>query len=68
MSPVVLDNTMSVDGFVAAPDDPPGRGLGDHGEVLHYWVFGRPWTYENLEGQERKLGASKGNDKRCSTR
>ena len=45
MSQVMLDITMSLDGFVAAPNDERGRGLGDGGEVLHYWVFGGPWTY-----------------------
>ncbi len=24
----------------------PGRGLGDGGERLHYWVFGGPWSYD----------------------
>jgi hypothetical protein len=52
MTQVVLDITMSLGGFVTAPHDEPGRGLGDHGEVLHYWVFGRRWTYEN-QGQGR---------------
>ncbi len=45
MSSVVLDITMSLDGFVTAPNDGPGRGVGDDGECLHYWVFGGPWTY-----------------------
>src|SRR5215210_9271004 len=39
--------TTSVDGYVAGPDDGPGKGLGEGGERLHYWVFGGPWTYEN---------------------
>ena len=25
--------------------DGPGKGLGEGGERLHYWVFGGPWTY-----------------------
>ena len=37
---------MSMDGFVAGPNDRLGAGLGDGGERLHYWVFGGPWTYE----------------------
>lgn len=45
MSRVVANITISLDGFVAGPNDGPGRGLGDGGEVLHHWVFGRPWTY-----------------------
>ncbi len=42
-----LGITTSVDGFVAGPHDRPGRGLGDHGEALHYWVFGRRWSYDD---------------------
>ena len=38
--------TTSVDGYVAGPDDVPGKGLGEGGERLHYWVFGGPWTYD----------------------
>jgi dihydrofolate reductase len=46
MGHVVLDITMSLDGFVTAPNDGPSAGLGENGEVLHYWVFGGPWTYD----------------------
>jgi dihydrofolate reductase len=49
---VIIDITMSLDGFVAAPNDGPGRGLGDRGEILHYWVFGGPWTYDDRPDQE----------------
>lgn len=45
MGQVVLDITMSLDGFVTVPNDGQAGGLGDDGEVLHYWVFGGPWTY-----------------------
>ena len=37
---------MSVDGYIAGPDDGPGKGLGEGGERLHYWVFGGPWSYD----------------------
>lgn len=47
MSKLIADITMSLDGYVAGPNDRPGQGLGEGGEVLHYWVFGRPWTYED---------------------
>ena len=46
MGKVVAAITTSVDGYVAGPDDGPGKGLGEGGERLHYWVFGSPWTYE----------------------
>lgn len=46
MGKVVAAITTSVDGYVAGPDDGPGKGLGEGGERLHYWVFGGPWTYE----------------------
>ncbi len=55
MGKVVLDITMSLDGFVSAPNDGRHRGLGDAGEVLHYWVFGGPWTYEDAHKGEREL-------------
>src|ERR687887_2585322 len=46
MTKVLAGITMSVDGYVAGPDDGPGKGLGEGGERLHYWVFGGAWTYE----------------------
>src|ERR671924_191837 len=46
MTKVLAAITTSVDGYIAGPDDGPGKGLGEGGERLHYWVFGGPWTYE----------------------
>lgn len=46
MTRVVAGITTSVDGYVTGPDDGPGKGLGEDGERLHYWVFGGPWTYD----------------------
>ena len=48
MGKVIAGITTSVDGYVAGPDDGPGKGLGEGGEPLHYWVFGGPWTYDGL--------------------
>jgi len=45
MPKVLAGITTSVDGYIAAPGDGPGQGLGEGGERLHYWVFGGPWTY-----------------------
>jgi dihydrofolate reductase len=47
MTKVLAGITTSVDGYVAGPNDGPGKGLGEGGERLHYWVFGGPWTYED---------------------
>ena len=46
MTKVLAGITTSVDGYIAGPNDRPGKGLGEGGERLHYWVFGGPWTYE----------------------
>jgi dihydrofolate reductase len=48
---VIAGITTSLDGYVTGPNDGPGRGLGDGGERLHYWVFGGPWTYEGPRGE-----------------
>ena len=45
MTQVLAGITTSVDGYIAGPNDGPGKGLGEGGERLHYWVFGGPWTY-----------------------
>jgi dihydrofolate reductase len=47
MTKVAAGITVSVDGYITGPDDGPGKGLGEGGERLHYWVFGGPWTYED---------------------
>ena len=46
MTKVNASITISVDGYVTGPDDGPGKGLGEGGERLHYWVFGGPWSYD----------------------
>jgi dihydrofolate reductase len=35
---LILDMSMSLDGFIAGPDDGPGAGLGRGGERLHGWL------------------------------
>jgi dihydrofolate reductase len=39
MSSTVLYMSMSLDGFIAGPNEGPGNGLGDGGDRLHEWVF-----------------------------
>ena len=58
MTKVVATITISLDGFITGPNDGPGRGLGDGGERLHYWVFGGPWSYD-----EEPNGEATGADK-----
>lgn len=58
MSKVAAQITTSLDGYIAGPDDGPGRGLGTGGERLHYWVFGGPWSYD-----EEPTGEATGVDK-----
>lgn len=50
MGKVVADISMSLDGFVAGPNDGLGQGLGEGGEPLHNWVMGGSWTHD--EGPE----------------
>lgn len=58
MGRVVSGITTSLDGYYAGPNDGPGKGLGDGGERLHYWVFGGPWSYD-----EEPRGEATGADK-----
>jgi len=50
--------TISLDGYITGPNDGPGRGFGDGGERLHYWVFGGPWSYDR-EPRGEATGADK---------
>ncbi|HYU92895.1 MAG TPA: dihydrofolate reductase family protein [Actinomycetota bacterium] len=58
MTQVNAGITTSLDGYIVGPNDGPGRGLGDGGERLHYWVFGGPWTYDE-EPRGEPTGADK---------
>jgi dihydrofolate reductase len=58
MTKVSAGITTSLDGYITGPNDGPGRGLGDGGERLHYWVFGGPWSYEE-EPRGEPTGADK---------
>ena len=54
MGKVVAEITMSLDGYVAGPNDGPELGLGEGGEQLHEWVYGlASWRGPHgLEGGE----------------
>src|SRR5688572_28835118 len=51
MAEVVVGITMSLDGYIAGPNDRPGQGLGEGGERLHEWMFGGPWNEEDPKGE-----------------
>jgi dihydrofolate reductase len=53
MSKVVLDMSMSVDGFITGPDDGMDHGLGVNGERLHDWLGAGgvdPRSYRPVDG------------------
>ena len=56
---VTLDITMSLDGYIAEPNDGPENGLGDEGERLHEWVYElESWRKAHgLEGGEMNQDA-----------
>lgn len=58
MTKVLSGITTSIDGYITGPNDGPGKGLGEGGERLHYWVFGGPWSYD-----EEPRGEATGADK-----
>ena len=48
MGSVVIDMSMSVDGYIAAPNDNPEQGLGEDGMRLHNWAFDDPSVFERF--------------------
>jgi dihydrofolate reductase len=50
MGSVVIDMSMSLDGYIAAPNDTPGQGLGEDGMRLHNWAFDDPSVFEQVYG------------------
>ena len=58
MSKVILDISMSLDGYVRASNPTPDEPLGKGGERLHEWAFGEDErNAEFLEGAISSLGA-----------
>lgn len=59
MAKSVLDMSMSLDGFVAGPNETPDNGLGDNGGRLHWWFArgaetphgGVPGRPEDVDGE-----------------
>lgn len=58
MTQVVIDISVSVDGYVTGPNVGLDNGLGDGGEALHYWVFqGGPEDTAVLDASFENTGA-----------
>lgn len=52
MGKSVLDMSVSLDGFVAGPNETPENGLGDNGARLHWWFgFGEPTEHGGVPGR-----------------
>jgi dihydrofolate reductase len=51
MSATVLYMSMSLDGFIAGPNERPDNGLGDGGERLHEWVLGGADDHKDTAGR-----------------
>ena len=56
MSATVLYMSMSLDGFIAGPNEGPGNGLGDGGHRLHEWAM--PDGNVDLEAVRRSGGVN----------
>jgi dihydrofolate reductase len=54
MGNVVIDMSMSLDGYIAAPNDTPEQGLGEDGMRLHNWAFDDPSVFEQVYGDITK--------------
>jgi dihydrofolate reductase len=51
VSATVLYMSMSLDGFIAGPNEGPGNGLGDGGPRLHEWLFSEPSGTSGIPGR-----------------
>jgi dihydrofolate reductase len=50
MGNVVIDMSMSLDGYIAASNDNVDQGLGEDGMRLHNWMFDDPSVFERICG------------------
>ena len=56
MTDVIIQMSMSLDGYIAGPNDSDANGLGDGGERLHEWMFaGGGAPGEGLEGADQEI-------------
>jgi dihydrofolate reductase len=59
MTRVILNFTMSLDGFIAGPEVGEANPMGVGGEELHSWMFGdvAPADHEQIEAIRGRTGA-----------
>lgn len=58
MGKVIIEMSMSLDGYIAAPNDNPQQGLGEDGMRLHNWAFDNPEVLEEFYGDvQEQTGA-----------
>jgi dihydrofolate reductase len=58
MSATVLYMSMSLDGFIAGPNEGPDNGLGDGGERLHEWAIPGGGGVDDVEAVRRSGGVN----------
>jgi dihydrofolate reductase len=58
VSATVLYMSMSLDGFIAGPNEGPDNGLGDGGERLHEWLIPGGGGVEDVEAIRRTGGVN----------
>ena len=55
MGQVIADITVTLDGFIAGPDDGVQKPLGDRGERIHQWLYDSA-SWRELHGQDAGEG------------
>ena len=72
MGNVVIDMSMSLDGYIAASNGHPGQGLGEDGMRLHNWGFDSGWGVDRAHScgsvTESALGVGKSAVNRACSR
>ena len=58
MPATVLSMSISLDGFIAGPNEGPDNGLGDGGERLHHWILPGGGGVDDLEAIRRSGGVN----------
>jgi dihydrofolate reductase len=48
---VLIQVSMSLDGYIAGPNDNPEQWAGEGGMSLHTWAFGDPSLFERINGR-----------------